>query len=232
MKKFETRTGATLCSSMRPRSATTLWLKFKLLAFAFMALLSVNQVWGSYNLVEATLSDWRGDYLIAYSSTVFMDGSLAGGTSGVGKAQTHVSPGSALSGNTITDAWGDEHYVTIEAIDDNDLSKGYVIKSHSTTTPYFYQTSNANGMACTATKNTAANYPITITFNSSSNISLALGGSAAGAVLHYNTNTGSSGEMFRYYKNGGQSAIYLYKKAPSTYTVNYSGQKSGHFQPS
>ncbi len=43
MKKDSTQTGATLCSSMRPRSATTSWLnKFKLLAFAFMALLSIN----------------------------------------------------------------------------------------------------------------------------------------------------------------------------------------------
>ncbi|MBQ0153997.1 MAG: InlB B-repeat-containing protein [Bacteroidales bacterium] len=48
MKKDSTRTGASLCSSMMPRSATTSWLnKFKLLAFAFMALLSINQVWGA-----------------------------------------------------------------------------------------------------------------------------------------------------------------------------------------
>ncbi|MCQ2340502.1 MAG: InlB B-repeat-containing protein [Paludibacteraceae bacterium] len=55
MKKDSTRTGATLCSSMRPRSATTLWLKFKLLAFAFMALLSVNQVWGATAPVNTVL---------------------------------------------------------------------------------------------------------------------------------------------------------------------------------
>ena len=111
---------------------------------------------GNYEKVTSALTDWRGDYLIAYSDEVFMDGSLAGGTNGVGKAQTHVSPESALSGNTISAAWGDEHYVTIEAIDDADLTKGYVIKSHSTTTPYFYQTTNDNGMACTANKSTAA----------------------------------------------------------------------------
>ena len=53
MKKDSTRTGATLCSSMRPRSATTSWLnKFKLLAFAFMALLSVNQVWGETATID------------------------------------------------------------------------------------------------------------------------------------------------------------------------------------
>lgn len=179
--------------------------------------ISVSQLTGvshDYKLVESSLTDWRGDYLIAYSDDVFMDGSLEGGKNGVGKAQSHVAPGSNLSADkkTVSESWGDAHYVTIEAIDDSDLSKGYVIKSHSTTTPYFYQTSNSNGMSGTATKNTAAAYPITVTFNSSSDIDLALGGNATGAVLHYNNTSGSTGEMFRYYKNGGQSAIYLYKK--------------------
>ena len=167
----------------------------------------------SYNLVESSLSDWRGDYLIAYNDDVFMDGSLDGGTDGVGKANSSVAPGDALSSDkkTITTAWGDTHYVTLEAIDDNNLSSGYVIKSHSSTTPYFYQTSNKNGMACTANKSTAASYPITVTFNSSSDIDLALGGNAEGAVLHYNPDT-NNGQMFRFYKNGGQENIYLYKK--------------------
>lgn len=196
-------------------------MKRKLQIMVLMLLgivLSINQVWGTdsyvYKLVESALSDWRGDYLIAYSGSVFMDGSLAGGTGGVGKAQTHVNPSTNLSsdGKTIAQTWGDSHYVTIEAIDESDLNKGYVIKSHSSTTPYFYQTSNANGMACTATKATAASYPITINFVSSSDIQIKLGGSAAGAILHYNSNAGSSGEMFRYYKNGGQQKVYLYKK--------------------
>lgn len=167
-----------------------------------------------YVLVEEALEDWRGDYLVAYSDNVFMDGSLEGGKNGVGKAQTHVAPEDNLSADkkTVSLSWGDEHYVTIEAIDDEDLSKGYVIKSHSSTTPYFYQTTNANGMACTATKGTAAGYPITIEFTSSSDIKLKLGGGATGAVLRYNNTSGSTGEMFRYYKNGGQSPIYLYKK--------------------
>ena len=178
----------------------------------------------SYNKVTSALSDWRGDYLIAYSDTVFMDGSLDGGTGGVGKAQTHVAPGDAISsdGTTITQEWGDKHYVTLEAINDKDLSEGYVIKSHSTTTPYFYQTGNNNGMESTENKPTAAKYPITVTFNSENDIDIALGGSAKGAILHYNDNEGATGEMFRFYKNGGQKAIYLYKKvntATTTYTI-------------
>ncbi|MCQ2114270.1 MAG: Ig-like domain-containing protein [Bacteroidaceae bacterium] len=174
----------------------------------------------AYQKVTKAQEDWRGNYLIAYSNDVFMDGSLAGGTSGVGAANSSVAPGGALSEDksTVTVAWGDEHYVTIEAINDEDLSGGYVIKSHSTTTPYFYQTKNENGMVATDKKETAAVYPITITFNNASDIAIALGGGAAGAILHYNaTNTGN---MFRFYKNGGQSSIYLYKfTSNTTYTT-------------
>ncbi len=176
---------------------------------------------GNYEKVTTQLSDWRGSYLIAYSDEVFMDGSLAGGASGVGKAQTHVDPEDALSEdkNSIAAAWGDKHYVTIEAINDADLTKGYVIKSHSATTPYFYHTNNTgNGMSGTDEKSTAADYPITVTFNSVDDIAIALGGNATGAILHYNKSTGTSGEMFRYYKNGGQSPIYLYKKHEATYS--------------
>lgn len=173
----------------------------------------------AYHKVTTDLDDWRGDYLIAYSDEIFMDGSLEGGTNGVGKAQSHVNPTDSLSGNTILAEWGDKYYVTLEAIDDSDLSKGYVIKSHSDKTPYFYQTSNKNGMSGTANKETAANYPISVVFNDENDIDIALGGDAEGAILHYNnTNTGN---MFRFYKDGGQQNIYLYKKDANTmlYTI-------------
>lgn len=167
-----------------------------------------------YARVTSGLTDWRGDYLIAYSSTIFMDGSLDGGTTGVGGAQTHVNPEGHISADEseVDTVWGDRYYVTIEAIDDADLSKGYVIKSHSATTPYFYQTSNKNGMASNDNKDTAASYPITIEFNDQNDIDLALGGKADGAILHYNKNSGNTGEMFRFYKDGGQENIYLYKR--------------------
>ncbi|MGM9764292.1 MAG: Ig domain-containing protein [Candidatus Cryptobacteroides sp.] len=171
-----------------------------------------------YHLIESDLTDWRGHYLVAYSDDVFMNGSLPGGTNGVGKASSSINPAGALSTDkkTITAEWGDNHYITIEAIDDSDLSKGYVIKTHSETTPYFYYTDNiSNGMSATANKSTAATYPITIEFTNSSDVKIKLGGNASGSVLRYNT---SSGQMFRYYKNCGQSAIYLYKKASDYFT--------------
>lgn len=177
---------------------------------------------GNYEKVTSALTDWRGNYLIAYSDDVFMDGSLAGGKEGVGATQSHVAPGDALSGNVITAAWGDEHYVTIEAIDDNNLSNGYVIRTHSSDTPYFYYTTNSsNGMSSTDNKTTAAAYPITVTFNNANDIDIALGGNASGSILHYNDTEGSTGEMFRFYKDGGQSPVYLYKKSAGTSGVTH-----------
>ena len=165
-----------------------------------------------YKLVESALSDWRGDYLIAYSSTVFMDGSLPGGksTGQVGGSGAKANPGTALSadGKTISEEWGNKHYFTIEAISDDDLSKGYVLKTHSTTNPYIYVTSTKSGLEGTATKSTAAKYPIFITFKASNDVLIVLSGNADGMALRYNT----SG-FFRYYSKATQNPIYLYKKA-------------------
>lgn len=169
----------------------------------------------TYELVEANQADWRGDYLIAYSSTIFADGREAG-TSGMGANGTQVNPGDNLSGKTVVASWGDTYNVSLEAIDNSDLSKGYVLVTKDG--KYNYQTSNDNGLASTENKETAANYPISVTFTSSSDIRLGLGGNAAGAVFRYNT--GSSG-YFRFYKNGGQSAVYLYKRQENyTYSLD------------
>lgn len=165
-----------------------------------------------YKLVESDLADWRGDYLIAYSSTVFMDGSLPGGksTGQVGASGAKANPGTELSadGKTVSEEWGNKHYFTIEAISDDNLSKGYVLKTHSNTTPYIYVSSTKSGLEGTATKSTAAKYPIFITFNASNNVLIVLSGAADGMALRYNT----SG-FFRYYSKATQQPIYLYKKA-------------------
>ena len=171
----------------------------------------------TYELVEANQADWRGDYLIAYSSTIFADGREAG-TSGMGANGTQVNPGDNLTNldKTVAASWGDTYNVSLEAIDNSDLSKGYVLVTKDG--KYNYQTSNANGLASTENKETAAAYPISVTFTSSSDIKLKLGGSATGAVFRYNT--GSSG-YFRFYKDGGQNAVYLYKRQENyTYSLD------------
>lgn len=163
----------------------------------------------SYRLVESDLSSaWAGDYLIAYSSTVFADGRVGGtGTGGIGKQYVKVDPSTHLSGKVIDAEWGDTYNVTLEEISSG--SNTYVLKTKDN--QYNYQTSNSNGLASSSNKATAANYPITVTFTSSSDIKLKLGGAADGAVFRYNT-----AEYFRYYKNGGQNAVYLYKRQAGT----------------
>ena len=160
----------------------------------------------SYHLVEADQADWRGDYLIAYDSETFANGK-ASGTSGIGDASTVQDPKTKLSGNVVDATWGDEYYVTLEAKDDEDLSKGYVLKTQDGY--YNYQTGNTNGIGGTSkNKATAANYPITVKYVSSAEINLEL---SSGPVFRYNTGSG----FFRYYKStsyASQGKVYLYKR--------------------
>lgn len=157
----------------------------------------------SYQLVESDLgaNNWAGDYLIAYSSTVFADGRVAG-TTGMGNQNQKVNPGTNLSGKVVDASWGDQYNVILEEIINNNQVIGYLLKTKDG--QYNYQTNNSSGLASTENRNTAAQYPLSVTYNSSSNIGIA---NASGAVFHYNT-----GGYFRFYKDGGQSPVYLYKK--------------------
>ena len=163
-----------------------------------------------YNKVTADLgTDWAGDYLIAYSSTIFADGRVGGkdDNGSIGKSGTSVNPTTNLVGNVVSGSWGDTYNVTLEEISSG--SNTYLLKTKDG--KYNYQTSNANGLTATSTRSTAEAYPISVEFTSANDIKLKLGGNATGAVLRYNT----SDAIFRYYKNGGQSAVYLYKKESS-----------------
>lgn len=156
-----------------------------------------------YKLVEANQDDWRGQYLIAYDSTTFADGRKGGtDTGGMGKQNVKANPEDKLTGKEVDGAWGDTYCVTIEAVDDSDLSSGYLLKTQDG--QYNYQTSNSNGLAASNNRATAGQYPLSITFNSSSDIAIAI---PAGAEFHYNT-----GGYFRFYKDGGQKDVYLYKR--------------------
>ena len=167
----------------------------------------------SYNLVEAAQTDWRGDYLIAYTSnvTTYVADGRTGGTTGMGKQNSEVVPGAKLNGKVIDASWGDTYHVSLVAIDDNDLTAGYVLKTQDG--QYNYQSSNANGLASTENLSTAISHPLSVKFNSSSDIAISI---SAGAVFHYNTQG-----YFRFYKDGGQEAIHLYKKTatPAVYSL-------------
>ena len=161
-----------------------------------------------YRLVEADQTDWRGDYLIAYDSNTFADGRIGGTVSkAIGDSGVRVDPGTNLSGKDVDVTWGDTYNVTLEALDDSNLSLGYVLKTKDG--KYNYQSSNSNGLTATENKSTASRYPISVTFTSSSNVKLCLGGKAKGAVFRYNT---SGSGVFRFYANCGESPVYLYKR--------------------
>ena len=179
--------------------------------YAVFAVATITSGEGSsnYEKVTSNLTDWAGDYLIAYNNTTFADG-RTGGTSGMGAQNKKVDLSSNISNNSIPASVGDQYNVTLEAV-----TGGYVLKTKDGN--YNYQASNANGLATTTTIATAAKYAITVTFTSENDIKLALTGTAAGAVFRYNTQG-----YFRFYKNGGQSAVYLYKKVAGGSTTTYS----------
>lgn len=174
----------------------------------------------SYVKVTSDLgTNWAGDYLIAYSDAVVADGRIGGkdNDGAIGKAETSVDLSAAVENDAISASIGDNYYVTLEEISEG--SNTYVLKTQDG--KYNYQSSNANGLAVSENKETAAAYPISVTFNDKDDIALGLGGNAEGAIFHYNT----SAYMFRYYKNGTQSSVYLYKKqggsTPVTTTTYY-----------
>ena len=160
---------------------------------------------GDYNLVTSALDDWSGDYLIAYSDQIFANGKI-GGKEGIGAAGEKVDLSSYLNNNTIPAVEGDKYKVSLEAITD-----GYLLKTQDG--KYNYQSSNTNGLEATTNKNTATTYKLSVNYVSSEEINLCLSGNAQGAIFRYNTDQQG---YFRFYKNGGQQPVYLYKKADGT----------------
>ena len=161
---------------------------------------------GDYERVTAALDNWAGDYLIAYNDQTFANGST-GGKEGMGADGNKVDLSLHITNNTIPASIGDPYNVTLVAIEG-----GYALQTKDS--KYNYQSSNANGLTATDNIETAKKYPLTITFNSESNIAIA---HSHGAVFQYNK--GDNG-YFRFYKDGGQEPVYLYKKSgtAATYT--------------
>lgn len=167
-------------------------------------------VGGDYELVTATQDDWSGEYLIAFNSSNFMNGSNA---TTACEQSTSVSPGSNLSNNTVAATWGDTYAVEFKAV-----TGGYVLRMQDGT--YLYSSGNSNNNQ-SGTLTDASAKPLTITFNKSTDIDIVYNKSA----LHWNANTTESGgQRFRFYKDGKQSKIYLYKKTGSfTYDLTPCG---------
>ena len=168
-----------------------------------------------YKRVTSALTDWRGKYLIAYlgNSVNIADGKIGDETksTSIGKAKAkvpYVSREEITSDkNVIKVDWGDNYYVTLEAIDNSDLTQGYLLKTQDGL--YNYATSSASIVG--KTKSTAEDHPIKITYNSLSDVSLKVGS----LYLRYNT------ESFRFYSKGTQYPVYLYKRTvtPAVYSL-------------
>ncbi len=162
----------------------------------------------SYNRVTSNpgAANWEGDYLIAYSSSVFADG-RTGGESGIGAKDASVNPSTNLSGDVVAASWGDTYYVTLEKVS-ADVNT-YLLQTQDGL--YNYRTANSNGISTSAVRETADDNPLTVTYTSQSDIDITVSSTA----FHYNTDG-----YFRFYKDGGQNSVYLYKKTASG-TPNY-----------
>lgn len=167
-----------------------------------------------YIKVTSSQLDWTGKYLIAYNNGIFMDGALAGGTGAgaIGANGASINPGDNLVGNTINTTWGDAHCLEVVSVDG-----GYVMKT--LTGDYIYQTSNANGLATTPNLSTADDHPLAFSFVNENNIEISIANLDPTPLLHYNTQ--SSG-YFRFYNNGTQNPIYMYKRSGNVTYSAYS----------
>ena len=148
-----------------------------------------------YKKVTTSLDDWSGDYLIAYSSSRFADGR----TSTNNNCFAFINPDINLVGDTVVNAsWGDQYNVTLEKITDD--GNTYLLKTKDDL--YNYATTS-NNYINGGNRTTALTHPITITFNSSNDISI----KSEGKEIQYNTGS----DFFRFYAKT-QKPIYLYKR--------------------
>lgn len=179
--------------------------------YAFFTIVAPTE---GYYLVEASQDDWRGDYLIAYSSTLFADGRKGGKDGdGIAAENVKVNPGSHLNGKVVDTEWGDTYNVSILAVNENNLAAGYVLQTKDG--KYNYCTESASTWTTTTTKGTANNHPMTISFNSSSDISL--------QIHTYYVRYNESNHWFHFYTSGYEP-VYLYKRQgmPGVYSLGKS----------
>lgn len=202
-------TNATVEGTTEPTYVTEATATADVTYYAVFAKKTTTGGSGNYELVTENQSDWSGDYLIAYSEYVFADGRVGGTTgSGMGVQNVKVDPEDNLDGTTVAASWGDQYNVTLEKVSKDSGTYLMLTKDGK----YNYQTANSNGLAVTENRTTAEDHPITINFVSSKDVQLIVHDAC---IFHYNTQG-----YFRFYKNGGQSPVYLYKKQAGTVTYS------------
>ena len=158
-----------------------------------------------YHRVTSDLGDnnWAGDYLIAYSDKIFADGRLGGtGDAAIGKANVQAEDFSDYIKNDVVPAsYGNTYYITLESVEG-----GYVLKTQDGRYNYI-RNAETSGLVDASGKNTAAIYPLTISFDEEShNVSIANLQTTNKAELRY------TGSRFGFYDPTKYNPIYLYKK--------------------
>ncbi len=145
--------------------------------------------------------NWEGQYLIAHSNTEFAngyqggttDGNCIGGTNSVRDLSQYIT-------NDVVSKDCDIRSVKLIAV-----NGGYVLQTRDG--KYNYITANAqSGLTANDNLSTADDHPLTIIFNSETDIEIKNRANVNQASLQY------SATYFRFYKPGNQNPVYLYKK--------------------
>ena len=151
---------------------------------------------------ELGVNNWEGQYLIAFSNTVFADGNKGGtDAEAIGASGHFMNPGTNLVDDVVKANWGDSYNVKLVAVDG-----GYVMQTKDN--KYNYITNNSsqgNTISISLDKSTAAKYPLAVVFKNDFDIEIKNPNN--GAVFH-------CGSFFRFYLNSTHYPIYLYKKSP------------------
>ena len=147
------------------------------------------------------IDNWEGQYLIAHSNTEFAngyqggttDGNCIGGTNSVRDLSQYIT-------NDVVSKDCDIRSVKLIAV-----NGGYVLQTRDG--KYNYITAGAqSGLTANDNLSTADDHPLTIIFNSETDIAITNLANVNQASLQY------SATYFRFYKPGNQNPVYLYKK--------------------
>ena len=162
-----------------------------------------------YHRVTSDLgaNNWAGDYLIAANNDEYFAMGLKGGTSDIecigGENSAVTTMKQYVVNNTISFIYGDPIHVTMIVVEN-----GYVLQTRDGRYNFIRNT-ETSGLVDASGKNTAAAYPLTISFDKEShNVSIANLQTTNKAELRY------TGSRFGFYDPTKYNPIYLYKKSP------------------
>ena len=178
----------------------------KILSFLMMTLFASFAMADSYVKVTATPSDWEGDYLFVYEAeNVAFNGGLATLDAAANTIAVEIADG-VIAANETTNA----AKFTLAAVEG-----GYSVKSASG--KYIGVSSYGNGLKQADDVGSYVHNSMSIDADGNAIIAIynetwnTTGGSM---ILNYNSN--KSDKRFRYYKNGSQKKIQLYKFTASS----------------